>query len=370
MTRFRRALNLGATLSATALVLTVGAAPLLVNAADHLDAPSLGQISVDGSDNLSISKLNGPLDINDLYVFKSATPGFTVLALTVNPAINVLGPTTFASNGMYTINVDTTGDARADSRYAITFGDPDARGIQHYTVKANGKAVASGFTGAKGTSQSRDGVRAFAGPRSDPFFFDLLGFLGSVKGEGTRRFDDGKQSDFFVGLNTLGIVLEVPNADLGGNGHPIGVWATTSWVDANGISHRADQIGRPAINTVFNAAPADKEAFNRTAPADQPTALGGKFRDNVIATLEALSALSGTPYTAAQAGGIADLLLPDVITYIVGSTAAGPLNGRGLADDVIDVELNLVTNGAVPTDGIGPHADYLASFPYLGNPHP
>jgi hypothetical protein len=367
MTRFRRALNLGATLSATALVLTLGAAPLFVNAADHLDAPSLGHISVDGSDNLSVGKVNGPLDINDLYAFTSASAGWTVLAMTVNPAINLIGPTTFASNGTYTFNIDTTGDARADSRYVITFGGADARGIQHYTVKANGKAVASGFTGNKGKSHSR-GVRAFAGPRSDPFFFDLLGFLGSVKGQGTRRLDDGKQSDFFVGLNTLGIVLEVPNAALGGNGHAIGVWATTSSVDTNGVSHRADQMARPAINTVFNPA-ADKDAFNQTAPADQPTAMGGKFRNNVIATLEALSALSGTPYTAAQAGGIADLLLPDVLTYTVGSTAAGPLNGRGLADDVIDVELNLVTKGAVPTDGVGPHPDYLASFPYLGNPH-
>ena len=59
-----------------------------------------------------------------------------------------------------------------------------------------------------------------------------------------------------------------------------------------------------------------------------------------------------------------------MLTYTVGTTAAGPLNGRGLADDVIDVELNLVTKGAVPTDMVGPHGDYQASFPYLGNPHP
>ena len=39
-------------------------------------------------------------------------------------------------------------------------------------------------------------------------------------------------------------------------------------------------------------------------------------------------------------------------------------------EPVIDVELNLVTKGAVPTDMIGPHSDYQASFPYLGNPHP
>lgn len=249
----------------------------------------------------------------------------------------------------------------------MTFGALDD-GIQRYVVKATGTTVATGFTSNKGASWSRDGWRAFAGPRSDPFFFDLLGFLGSVRGQGTRRFDDGKQSDFFVGLNTLGIVLEVPNGYLGGNGHKIGVSATTAWHDEQGW-HQADQMGRPAINTVFNAVAADKEAFNHTAPVNQPTAMGGKFRNNMIATLEALSALSGTPYTPAQAAGIAGLLLPDVLTYTVGSTAAGPLNGRGLADDVIDVELNIVTKGAVPTDMVGPHADYQATFPYLGKPH-
>lgn len=359
MTRTQRALKAGASLGAAILILTLGASPLFVTGADHLDAPSLGHVSVDAQDNLSVEKLKGPLDINDVYVFKAATAGKTALVMTVNPAINLLGPTTFASNSAYTFNIDTSGDARADHRYVATFGDADANGIQHYTVKADGKAVASGFTDGKGKSLSR-GVRAFAGPRSDPFFFDLLGFLGSVRGQGTRRLDDGNQSDFFAGLNTLAIVLEVPNSALGGNGAGIGVWATTS----------ADQMGRPAINTVFNSTGADKDAFNRTAPADQPTAMGGKFRNNMIAALKALSALSGTPYTQEEAEGIADLLLPDVITYTVGSTAAGPLNGRGLADDVIDVELNIVTRGAVPTDMIGPHTDYTpGSFPYLGVPH-
>jgi len=369
MNRTRSALKWGALFAVASLILTLGAAPLFVGAADHLDAPSLGHVSVDASGNVSVVKLGGQLDINDVYAFKSATAGWTTLALTVNPAINVLGSTTFASNGAYTLNIDTNGDARADHQYVVTFGDPDAAGIQHYVVKLDGKAMASGFTGPKGMAINR-AIRAFAGPRSDPFFFDLIGFLGSVKGQGTRRFDDGNQSDFFIGLNTLGIVLEVPNASLGGDGHLIGVWATTAWQDASGVWHQVDQMGRPAINTVFNAAGADKEAFNHTAPADQPTAMGGKFRNNMIAVLKALSALSGTAYTDAQAAGIADLLLPDVLTYTVGTTAAGPLNGRGLADDVIDVELNLVTRGAVPTDMIGPHGDYQASFPYLGNPHP
>ena len=63
------------------------------------------------------------------------------------------------------------------------------------------------------------------------------------------------------------------------------------------------------------------------------------------------------------------MLLPDVITYDTGTAAVGPLNGRALADDVIDAELGITTNGCVTSDGVGAHGDYLSSFPYLGVPH-
>jgi hypothetical protein len=376
LSRARRGLGALAALGTTALILTLGIAPMLTSGADHLDAPSLGSISVNPDDTLNVSKVRGPLDINDVYAFRGATADSTVLVMTVNPAINVLGPATFQPGAEYTLNVDTGTDAVADTRWTVTFGDPDARGIQRYVVMRDGQALASGFTDdAKGKSQGRDGVMAFAGMRSDPFFFDLLGFLGSVKGQGTNRLNDGSPSDFFAGLNTLAIVLEVPNSLIGGTGTNVGVWATTS---VGGV--QADQMGRPAINTVFNASSAHKEAFNVTAPAAQPTAMGGTFRANVIGVLQFFSSLDTEgAYSAAQAGALADILLPDVIRYTLGSAAAGPLNGRGLADDVIDAELNIVTGGiafpgrnatgAIPTDGVFAHGDYLASFPYLGVPH-
>jgi Domain of unknown function (DUF4331) len=376
LSRVRRGFGALSALGVTALILTIGMAPMLTSGADHLDAPSLGSISVNPNDTLNVSKVRGPLDINDVYAFRGSNANRTVLVMTVNPAINVLGPTTFQAGAAYTLNVDTGTDAVADTRYTITFGDPDARGIQHYTVKRDGKALASGFTdGAKGKSKSRGGVTAFAGVRSDPFFFDLLGFLGTVKGQGTRTLNDGNESDFFVGLNTLAIVLEVPNTSIGGTGTNVGVWATTS---VNGVL--ADQMGRPAINTVFNGTTADKEAFNVTPPSAQATAMGGTFRTNVISVLQAFSSLdSEGAYTADQAGTLAGILIPDTIRYTLGSVAAGPLNGRGLADDVIDAELNITTGGfpfagrdgvgAIPTDGVGPHADYLSTFPYLGVPH-
>lgn len=374
--RASRRLGAFSALAVAAIVLTIGVAPMLVSGADHLDAPSLGSISVNPDDTLNVSKVRGPLDINDLYVFRAADPTKTALVLTVNPAVNLIGPAQFEPGARYRIKIDLDGDARWDTVFAAIFRQPDANGVQRYFVKHDGRRVASGFTdNAKGRSWSRDGVKAFAGTRSDPFFFDLLGFLGSVRDQGTRRLNDGNESDFFAGLNTQAIVLEVPNSALGGDGNDIGVWATTSQ-----DGRRADQMGRPAINTVFNASAADKEAFNQTAPAAQPTAMGGLFRNNVIGVLQFFSSLDGEgAYSDAEAGGLADVLLPDVITYTVGSVAAGPLNGRGLADDVIDAELNIVTGGfafpgrdglgAIPTDGVGPHGDYLATFPYLGVAH-
>ena len=111
--------------------------------------------------------------------------------------------------------------------------------------------------------------------------------------------------------------------------------------------------------------------FNATPPSKQRTADGGQFRTNVITTLTHINAVLGTghpDYTTAQAQGLADFLLPDILTYDT-STKAGSLNGRALTDDVIDIELGITTNGAVTSDGVSAHGDYLSSFPYLGNPH-
>lgn len=376
LSRVRRGFRALSLLGVTALILSLGAAPLLTSGADHLDAPSLGSISVNPDDTLNVSKVRGPLDINDVYAFRGSNSNRTVLAMTVNPAINVLGPTTFQPGAAYILNVDTGTNAVADTRFVIRFTRPDANGVQKYTVRQDGKRVASGSTdNRKGKPETRDGIKVFAGMRSDPFFFDLLGFLGSVKGQGTRMLNDGNESDFFVGLNTLAIVLEVPNRRIGGTGTNVGVWATTR---AHGDT--ADQMGRPAINTVFNAATADKEAFNVTVPSKQRAAMDGKFRKNVVNVLRSFSALDAEgDYSRSQARTLADILLPDTIRYTLGSMAAGPLNGRALADDVIDVELNITTGGfafagrdgvgAIPTDGVGPHTDYLSSFPYLGVPH-
>jgi len=361
-----------AALGAATVILTVGVAPFLANAADHLDAPSLG--------SLALGSLQGDRDINDVYAFDGANTSKTVLAMTVSPAAGLLGPLAFGSNVRYTLHVDNTGDNVADVDYVARFGGPGSGPGPKQTVALtrNGSAVANGSTG--NTVQVAGGGKLFAGLRSDPFFFDLLGFRGSLGlGPATNTLCDSDPTDFFAGLNTLAIVLEVPDSALGRH---IGVWATTEqWVSNHWVAR--DQMGRPAINTVFNHTAADKEEFNVTPPSQQATVDGGKFRTNVRDTLLSLSALDGEgPYTTGEASALASVLIPDVLTYDTSTHAVGPLNGRRLTDDVIDVELNITTggdplglfperdaSGGVPSDCVGRHTDYQASWPYLGVPH-
>jgi hypothetical protein len=384
----RPSIRSGALLSAAALTLALGGAPLLVSGADHLDAPALGGLTNMAGD-FSPHSEHGNRDINDVYVFQGANAKRTVLAMTTNPAINLFGGS-FGPHVRYILNVDNDGDARADIKYvwrfSAAFGGDQVYSVVRYTGDQarelkHGRVIGFGWTGVPGAGVGRDDARVFAGPRSDPFFFDLTGFVGTVFGVGSDNLEvlDGNASDFFASLNTNAIVLEVPDRQLGGP--KIAVWGTTfyrsgsSWV-------AGDQMGRPAINTVFNnslvdgSAGATKDAFNATKPARQMTALGGKFRMNIVATLTNINKALGTDvafgctdYTKSAARGIADILLPDVITYDVRTAAAGPLNGRALADDVIDTELGLTTNGCVTSDGVGAHSDYLPTFPYLGAPH-
>lgn len=387
------------TLGAAGVVLTIGAAPFLASAADHIDASAFGSIGSSGGP-FAPNSVNGERDINDVYAFQGADASRTVLVMTTNPAINLFGGK-FGANVRYILNVDRNGDAVQDLAYVTTF-DNGTAGNQAYTIErftgrnavtlAHGKVRGEGSTSGNGTTKLKGNGKAFAGVRSDPFFFDLTGFVGTLFKIGSDRLGD-VPTDFFAPLNTNAIVIEVPDDQLGSSresdrdrdeqgreddqlGGAIAVWGQTTWWDGSAWQP-GDQMGRPAINTVFNTKLVDanatltKNRFNQTPPSQQRTAFGGQFRTNVITTLTNINAVLGTgapDYTVAQAAGLADFLLPDVLTYNT-ATAAGGLNGRALSDDVIDIELGITTNGSVTSDGVGPHGDYQATFPYLGVPH-
>lgn len=328
------------------LVLTMvfGLLAVPASAADHLDAPGL---TPPGGDTR--------VDITDVYAFQSpSNPDNTVLVMGVNPLAGVLNDGTFRPGASYEFKIDSTGDGNEDLTYRVTFSKANASLEQKVTLQRlpGVKGEQNMATGMTGTNISIPGGGWLsAGVYDDPFFFDLNGFLAlDFCNPGTN---------FFNGLNISAIVLEVPSDWLGASN--IGVWARTVVNNT-----QIDRMGRPAINTVFipnnplepsGSEPSQKNAFNAGKPSNDQR----DFRAEVVDTLEIFYG-AGSP--AAQ--GLADFLLPDVLTVDTSSSAGFP-NGRGLADDVIDIELGLVTNGAITSDCVANDSAFSTSFPYLAS---
>ena len=317
-------------------------------AADHLDAPGLTSPGGDGR-----------LDINDIFAFQA--PGdadHAVMIMTVNPAAGALSPITFHPAAEYALHIDRDGDSKPDLNFRVDFGEVEG-GVQSVRLRCTpANNCPAGAELAQGRTEEMipvaGGGTLIAGVFDDPFFFDLDAFTGN----GGRTFCDGGENDFFLGLNVSAIVLELPRSMVGEG--TVGVSATTSLPDEGQI----DRMGRPAINTVFipnnpfepvGTENSQKNLFNEAKPRrDQRD-----FRGEIVDTLQVFYP-AGDPTVDA----LADVLLPDLLTVDFAS-AAGFLNGRGLADDVIDIELELVTNGAVTSDCVGNDSMFSAGFPYL-----
>jgi hypothetical protein len=325
---------LAGVLSAGALLGALAFAAAPSQAADHLDA--------------DLVKKDGRTDINDIYAFQSPDDaGKTALIMTVNPGAGVISGTSFSNSAWYVFNLDDNGDAKPDRRFHVAFGAVDRRGKQLMAVygpdrQGRERFLGAGYTGD--TIRLRGGGSIQADVYDDPFFFDLAAFRNNL-----QFCPGGVGTDFFLGLNVSAIVLEVPDSSIGSG--DVGVWANTR---DRATYAPIDRMGRPAINTVFIDS-ASKDRFNAVDPAaDQAV-----FRGQVVSVLQAL----GNDETRANA--LADVLLPDILTFNL-DNPAGFLNGRQLADDVIDAELALITNGAVPTDCVDNDSVFRSSFPYLG----
>ena len=372
----RNILALGAAMA----VLTAGAAPLLVGAADHLDSPN--------------ARANGALDITDIYAFDGDNSVKTVFVVDVNPLAGMVSGTEFATDAEYRLNVDSNGDFVADDVYTVTFG-PNASGPkQSLSLARNGTTI---LTGRTGNANNGGGAKVYAGIKDDPFFFDLAGFLrwregvdphdGNYTYDGSTNLDLG---DFFKGTNVSTIVLEIPDSWLGSSAN---FWVTTV---KDGVI--VDRMGKPALNTVFMnpfGGTTQKDPYNQTSPGPIGSATadvlmwGSQFQAVEQKFYPGFVTDCGTPTASQDCGwpaAITGLLLPDVLHLDVATLGkstgtgftggpGGILNGRTLAEDVIDLELLVVTGGLaghpiLSTDHVGANdAAFPGSFPYLAPAH-
>ena len=288
-----------------------------------------------------------------------------MLALTVNPAAGNISGTDFDPAAEYNFLIDTDGDAVEDITYGVTF-EAVVEGAQSYMVTKDGTQIAAGVTNANVAIEA--GGMAFAGLVDDPFFFDLEGFSqlkqtlldgGTLEDAISLICDTDPDVNFFAGFDASAIVLEVPDGELGGQ---ISVWAETI-VDGSQV----DRKGKPGINTVFITGDAAKDGFNAAEPANDAT----EYTDEVVGITSAIQQALGVEEMAAKDYGaaVAGMLLPDVLPYDTSAADFSTFNGRGLADDVIDVYYSVLTTvdgtPALTSDCVANDSAFRADFPYL-----
>jgi len=195
-----------------ALALATIGSPAL--AADHLDSPS---VSEDAS-----------TDINDIFAFISPSdPEKLVMIMTVHPIADANSKFSDAAN--YTFNVTRNADnTPRNINCTFTAATFTCEGPEGAGVVA---------TGNIGETASGDSITAYAGLKDDPFFFDLRAFRNVVGADAEANpfclLDPaaGGNGDFFAGLNTLAIVIEVRKevfvpADQANK--VLAIWASTS----------------------------------------------------------------------------------------------------------------------------------------------
>lgn len=147
--------------------------------------------------------------------------------------------------------------------------------------------------------------------------------------------------------------------------------------DTDAVYTQADQMGRPAINTVFVTS-GSKDEFNTTLPSNMEGTFQQAFEDRLLSlngnyTQNALGQ-DATAFTTLLSNDVLNVATSGKTTFFDGQNV---LTGRALADDVIDVELLLVFGGPDGTSNPGFTSDnvdsndkeFLSTFPYLAAGH-
>ena len=205
-----------------ALFLAIATAGIIY-AADHIDAPSI---------------TNKPTDITDVYVFRAQDPNNMVFVANTQGLLTpgATADAKFDENTMIEFNIDNTGDNVEDlviqgivkNGKMRVYGPaaPRVTGTISY-LNINKLSAQIDITRYGQDAQvgiGDNGVKVFAGPRDDPFFFDLVRFRQVIVGQASSFNNPG--NDTFAGTNVLALVVEVPKSLLNSNG-TINVWAET-----------------------------------------------------------------------------------------------------------------------------------------------
>jgi hypothetical protein len=324
------------------------------------------------------------LNVNDFYLFSGGS-GRTVMAMTVCPDAGISSPAMLRDEGLYAMRFDLDGDDVEEVAFKFRFSAPfhgdshEHTHLQTYVVRratggdarrgAGGELIAQGTTGE--IVDGEDGVRAFVSLAPDLFAGD-----GAALAHFKAAFYEHNQfapSSFensqnkFGNRNVVAIVLELPT-EMIGHGR-VRAWATSS-LYGHAPEIQVCRWGWPLFTHLFLPPDADlSETYNRGLPSDDFRTFGGHVAD-IGERMTTLAGTAADPHAFGQQ--LATRLLPSMLPYELNTSAAFSfvgINGRGLLDDVMDVNLTQATNMAL-ADGVAPDRSRVRpDFPYFGEPY-
>ena len=394
-------------------------------------------------------------DNTDLYAFVSPddTSKLTIVANYIPLQQPAGGPnfSPFDSSVRYKIHIDNNGDAIDDVTYTIRFTDKPVSGTtvssflynngpittlndanllapQTFSVLrtkgddatwlGSGMRTVPANIGPRSTPDEvysilsgmgvyslKNGGKAFAGPRDDPFFVDLgsifdLGGLRPFNSLHVIPLANAPGVDGVAGYNTSSIVLQVPISEVrrSASRPVVGVWAsaerrqnkvisTNGKVAWSGPWVQVSRLGNPLINEVviprhlkdyWNAQPPRKDSqfqryyekpelaglVNFLYPALDNANTTGRTDLSLILLkgVPGVNALSSAPVAADMlrvntsivpnansacyhpALGLPASTAPSRLGVLAGDLCGFP-NGRRLADDVTDIEIRAIAEG-------------------------
>jgi hypothetical protein len=323
------------------------------------------------------------INLCDFYLFRGA-PGTVAMALTVNPDAGADGSDTFREEGIYAFRFDLNDDAREEVTFKILFGEAthavgdEHPHVQNFEVRRatgdfpsrgpDGEFLVGGRTGE--IARTGVGILAFAGLAPDLFAGDAaaLGLFRNALYKEDKFAPEAFQNrqNFFAGRNVTVIVLEVPS-QLIGRGQ-VRAWTTVS-LYGHAPELQVSRWGLPLITNIFMPYMDMREDYNRSVPADDLV----RFSSQIRTIVEKVTQLAGSSTDPAEyAKQFIARICPTTLPYALDSEAAftvARFNGRGLADDVMDVMLALTTNTALG-DGVAPDQRRMRTeFPYFGEPY-
>lgn len=349
-------------------------------------------------------------DITDVYAFPSPErPGHLVLVMNVHPFAR---PTDQFSDALIyrlrlrPVSVAATGRAAFDvgteeTSLSFTFAAPIAQADRSRPVQAGRCATTMGVSVSLSVNDEQggraDGLRVFAGARSDPFFIDLVAAQETLQSGRLSFKPVGRNAG--QGLTALSIVAEVDCATLPDGGPMFGVVAET--LAAGKLPIRIERCGRPEIKNItlgdkrFDAVNRDleiRDLYNMEDAFHLGEDYLGAFRarfDGNLAYFDRLDGKTDWPLREDGAHPLTELLLADFLVVDVSKPYAEDsyfeieramlqgrahetCGGRSLNDDVMDTIYTLYINagnGPRISDGVdAPDVPTTRIFPYLVAP--